>query len=302
LSSTNPLLMRYIWGDDPNQLFARVDSSGNVGWFLTDHLGSVRDIANASGQVIDHVNYDAFGNTLSETNPSAGGRIKFQGGEYDPETGLYRFGARYLNTTTGQWLTEDPLGFGGGDTNLKRFVGNGPTNGTDPSGLEIISNFEIDSYLDEVMVTKYMKEKKNDGYHYTSDGVQWKNRDYPSEIVAKMIISKRQFTLNNLLGTKDGAIAALKRQVVARIDKIGAALKKKYEFGAGKKERFNPDIWELKDGQWKPKPGVRQADADKDILEHGEKYAIACALATEICIRAGGESTRDPNTIVSPDT
>jgi hypothetical protein len=33
-------------------------------------------------------------------------------------------------------MKEDPLGFGAGDSNLDRYVGNGPTNGTDPSGLE----------------------------------------------------------------------------------------------------------------------------------------------------------------------
>lgn len=35
----------------------------------------------------------------------------------------------------GRWLTPDPIGFDGGDPNLYRFVGNSPTNSTDPSGL-----------------------------------------------------------------------------------------------------------------------------------------------------------------------
>jgi hypothetical protein len=41
-----------------------------------------------------------------------------------------------LNLKTGQWQQEDPLGFAAGDPNLRRYVRNGPTNATDPSGLE----------------------------------------------------------------------------------------------------------------------------------------------------------------------
>ncbi len=35
----------------------------------------------------------------------------------------------------GQFISEDPIGFDAGDPNLRRYVGNSPTNATDPSGL-----------------------------------------------------------------------------------------------------------------------------------------------------------------------
>ena len=35
----------------------------------------------------------------------------------------------------GRWTQEDPIGFAGGDVNLYRYVGNSPTNHTDPTGL-----------------------------------------------------------------------------------------------------------------------------------------------------------------------
>jgi hypothetical protein len=41
-----------------------------------------------------------------------------------------------FDPTVGRWLEEDPIGFEGGDANLYRFVGNSPTNFTDPSGLK----------------------------------------------------------------------------------------------------------------------------------------------------------------------
>lgn len=37
--------------------------------------------------------------------------------------------------TIGRWISEDPIDFDGGDSNLSRYVANNPTNGTDPSGL-----------------------------------------------------------------------------------------------------------------------------------------------------------------------
>lgn len=43
-----------------------------------------------------------------------------------------------LAADTGRWLTEDPVGFAAGDTNLYRYVGNSPTNVSDPTGLFVV--------------------------------------------------------------------------------------------------------------------------------------------------------------------
>jgi RHS repeat-associated protein len=50
-------------------------------------------------------------------------------------TGLQNNGERWYDAGTGGWLSQDPSGFGGGDANLYRYCGNGPTNAEDPSGL-----------------------------------------------------------------------------------------------------------------------------------------------------------------------
>lgn len=44
-----------------------------------------------------------------------------------------------FDPSLGRWITEDPIGFEGGDNNLYRFVENNPLNYTDPSGLQKIS-------------------------------------------------------------------------------------------------------------------------------------------------------------------
>ena len=44
-------------------------------------------------------------------------------------------GERWYDAITGRWLSQDPTGYGAGDANLYRYVGNGPANAVDPAGL-----------------------------------------------------------------------------------------------------------------------------------------------------------------------
>ena len=46
--------------------------------------------------------------------------------------------ARYYDASTHRWISQDPLGFDAGDSNLYRYVNNGPTGATDPSGKFVI--------------------------------------------------------------------------------------------------------------------------------------------------------------------
>jgi RHS repeat-associated protein len=132
LSGTNVLQARYLQGDAVDQLFARINA-GTAGWYLTDWQGSVRNIIDNSANLLDTISYDGFGNA-TESNPGVGDRYKF-GGQFDSETGLQYNRARYYDAKAGRWTSQDPLGFAAGDSNLYRYVGNSPTNATDPSGL-----------------------------------------------------------------------------------------------------------------------------------------------------------------------
>jgi RHS repeat-associated protein len=135
-------------------VFARISSAGTVAWYLPDRLGSVRDIANDStGAVIDHIDYDGFGNA-TETQPTNGDRYKWTGGELDSETGLYHFDWRYYDPKVGRWTAQDPSDLAAGDSNLYRYVGNDPIGATDPSGLQ-------DSPFGEARIARIeMREKE----------------------------------------------------------------------------------------------------------------------------------------------
>lgn len=135
LDGSNHLETRYLDGDAVDQILARVSANGLVAWYLTDHLGSVRDLMNNAGGIIDHRDYDAFGNIVSETNPAAGDRYGYTGREFEITTGLQYNRARYYDPENGRWTSEDPLGFNSGDINLYRYVGNAATITIDPSGM-----------------------------------------------------------------------------------------------------------------------------------------------------------------------
>jgi YD repeat-containing protein len=68
---------RRLYGFAVDMLIARRNASGTVAWYLADHLGTVRDIANTSGTVVDHVSYSAYGKVTSESQSSIGDRFKF---------------------------------------------------------------------------------------------------------------------------------------------------------------------------------------------------------------------------------
>jgi RHS repeat-associated protein len=124
---------RYLFGDGVDQIEAD-ESNGNVLWALTDHLGSVRDVVDDSGTVLNHIVYDAFGGVTSQTDESVVFRYGYTARELDAESGLQYNRARYLDSFTGRFISEDPISFQGGDSNLYRYVFNSPTKFIDPTG------------------------------------------------------------------------------------------------------------------------------------------------------------------------
>lgn len=164
MSSENQLQSR-AWGpagipaiylyDGPN-LLEEVDNSGNVSarytdttdvdeplselrgsatsYYQADELGSVTSLSNGAGAPTNTYTFDSFGKltapTGTLTNP-----FQYTGRESDQETGLYYYRARYYDPQSGRFVSEDPLGFGGG-TNFFVYAENDPINLIDPTGLK----------------------------------------------------------------------------------------------------------------------------------------------------------------------
>ena len=100
---------RYLTGEAIDQWLARSNSSG-VNWYLTDRLGSVTGIADSGGNLLNSTQYDSYGHILNQSNPAVSDQLGFTGREFDAETGLYYFRARYYNPDLGRFQSEDPLG------------------------------------------------------------------------------------------------------------------------------------------------------------------------------------------------
>jgi RHS repeat-associated protein len=70
-------------------------------------------------------------------------RFTWKGLSYDPDVGLTYVRSRWYDPNIGRFVSEDPLGLGGG-INPYVFAGDDPVNGSDPTGLTAYISFNND--------------------------------------------------------------------------------------------------------------------------------------------------------------
>jgi len=133
LDGNNGLRLRYTHGPGIDEPLARREAAtSTVTYYQADGLGSITDTSNATGQAGSLVNrYDSYGKVLVG---AATGGYAFTGREGNDESGVYYYRARYYDAQSGRFISEDPIGFGGG-INFYSYVHNSPTNLVDPLGL-----------------------------------------------------------------------------------------------------------------------------------------------------------------------
>jgi RHS repeat-associated protein len=113
-----------------------LSSPGQVVWPLLNDQNSVTDLATYEEgitAIAAHRVYGAYGNTASSSG-SVDCAFGYTGKYSDPLTGLQCNTNRWYDPATCRWMSKDPLGYFAG-VNLYRYVGNNPTNWTDPTGL-----------------------------------------------------------------------------------------------------------------------------------------------------------------------
>jgi RHS repeat-associated protein len=128
------VIARYLYDNDIDRILARWRAGSGTTWYLTDRLGSIHDLVDSAGVVINRINYDSFGRVLMQTNPGVSDRFLFTGREFDSNLGQYYFRARYYSPSIGRFIQVDPIGFEARDANLYRYVFNSPTFDSDPTG------------------------------------------------------------------------------------------------------------------------------------------------------------------------
>ena len=133
-------------------------------YYHSDHLGSATMISDWEGKEYQRIEYTPYGETWVEKTNNSGSEFlpyRFTGKEVDQETGLYYYGARYLDPKYSMWISTDPAlgeyipemgkgnakdsgslpGMGGVynhiNGNLYHYAGNNPVKYVDPDGCQV---------------------------------------------------------------------------------------------------------------------------------------------------------------------
>jgi RHS repeat-associated protein len=127
---------RYVHGPGIDEQLSITDAG--VSYYLhADRLGTIEAVSDSSGQAVSTIEFESFGTIRSGALASAFG---FTGREFDAETQLYYYRARYMDPALGRFISKDPIGLDGGDANFYGYVGNNPVNWVDPWGLFDLPN------------------------------------------------------------------------------------------------------------------------------------------------------------------
>jgi len=125
------VLARYTQSKGVDKPLAQL-RSGTVSYYQQDGLGSVTSLTNSAGAVAETYTYDSYGKPTASTgtlvNP-----FQYTAREFDSETDIYYYRARYFDPSAGRFLNQDPIRFGGG-TNFYAYTRNNPVIRTDPFG------------------------------------------------------------------------------------------------------------------------------------------------------------------------
>jgi RHS repeat-associated protein len=90
--------------DDPLSF----NKQGQTYYYHKDALGTITSLTDESGSIVQTYEYDSFGDITSQTG-SIDQPFTYTGREYDAESGLYYYRARYYDARVGRFLSEDPM-------------------------------------------------------------------------------------------------------------------------------------------------------------------------------------------------
>ena len=172
--------------------------------YVKSHLGSVKLVVNAAtGAVVQRLDYDAWGNVMSDSAPGFQS-FAFAGGVYDADTKLTHFGCRDYDASAGVWTSKDPIRLSGG-LNQYAYAANDPIEYVDRDGLrvELMNQAAFDlagqaANNPQALAVLEWLDSSADTYQVWGDqalepgtGGQW----FPGELAGKQQTSRRGGTI-----------------------------------------------------------------------------------------------------------
>jgi RHS repeat-associated protein len=151
-NSDGSLVKAYTYGDHPGPI-AQSDRNGKSLYYLTDRMGSTRLVVDESGNDVGSYDYDAYGRIIKQSG-TVDVEYLYNGEMYNFETGLQYLRARYLDVSTGRFISRDP--FEGYVTNpisqnSYQYADLNPVNNSDPSGNFSIAEFSVASVFKNIL-------------------------------------------------------------------------------------------------------------------------------------------------------
>ena len=191
-------------------------------YWHSDHLGSAHFITDYQGNEYQRIEYTPYGEEWIELKSDSGDQYlpyKFTGKERDEETGLYYYGAIYLDPVYSRWLSTDPAvgeylptvvadnsnlpGMGGVfniiNGNLYHYGENNPVKYVDPDGRAVELDDVIDDrkklleWINEYSATQYKLNDKELEIDYSK--INSKGSSLYSENIDEMINASTTFKI-----------------------------------------------------------------------------------------------------------
>ena len=139
-SSSKLALPSLAQGFKPNDDYEKMQF-----YYHPDHLGSSNYITNLDGEVVQHIEYVPFGEVfIEERNNTWNTPYLFNAKEYDEETGMYYYGARYYEPRISLWMSTDPMQEKYYNISTYCYTYNNPINFIDPTGKDWVSTTSDD--------------------------------------------------------------------------------------------------------------------------------------------------------------
>ena len=112
LNSANAIVARYTHGPGIDEPLI-MEKNAQSFYYHADGLGSITEITNQSGTVVQRYAYSSFGKIESQLDPNFVQPYTFTAREFDPETGLHFYRTRTYDSSVGRFVQPDPIGFFG---------------------------------------------------------------------------------------------------------------------------------------------------------------------------------------------
>ena len=163
-------LATYVYGSYIDEVLT-MDRAAQTYYYHQNAADSVEAITDGTGTPVERYSYDAYGvvtvtngggvavppNGWGTPHSAIGNPWTFTGRQFDEESGLYFYRARYYDPAKGRFIQRDPLEYVDG-YNLYQYAVSNPINLLDPSGLEVTKERKAGTdYIDD-----WMKESRDE--------------------------------------------------------------------------------------------------------------------------------------------